>query len=291
MTTAVTIGLQWGDEGKGKVVDLLARQAHAVGRFQGGHNAGHTICVNDKTVILHLVPSGILRARAKCYIGPGVVLSPSHLWGEMDELARHDVSCEGRLFVSPRCPLLLACHREIDVAREQSAAGRAIGTTGRGIGPAYEDRAARRGLTVSDLRDRDQAREKLRELFAYHNFMLENYYRAAPVDAEREIDDLLSQRERLLAMSLDVAENLLAHRERGEHILIEGAQGVMLDNVYGTYPYVTSSHTMASYAALGLGLPPRTVDRVLGVIKAYATRVGNGPFPTELPAASPCGST
>lgn len=287
MTMVVTIGLQWGDEGKGKIVDLLARQADAVGRFQGGHNAGHTICVNDETVILHLVPSGILHPRTKCYIGPGVVLSPEHLLEETETLERSGVSCEGRLFVSPLCPLLLACHRKTDVAREHHAAERAIGTTGRGIGPVYEDRAARRGLIVGDLRNADAARERLSELFAYHNFMLERYYRVEAIDSDTEIERLLDRRGRLLAMSADVSDLLMAHRARGEHVVLEGAQGAMLDIVFGTYPHVTSSHTMAAYAALGLGLPPRSVDRVLGVIKAYATRVGNGPFPTEFDKDTP----
>ena len=286
MTTVTVVGLQWGDEGKGKVVDRMAAKVDVVARFHGGHNAGHTICTADGRVILHIVPSGILHAHTQCFIGPGVVVSPGHLFEEIAMLEEHDVKVRERLFVSPLCPLLLECHRLIDVARE-ARASKAIGTTGRGIGPAYEDRAARRGLVVADLADADAARARLKSLFEYHNFMLEHYYEAEPIDVDKATDDVLARREPLLEMSGDFAERLEAHREKGAAILLEGAQGAMLDTVYGSYPYVTSSHTVGSYAAVGLGVPPRSIDRTVGVIKAYATRVGNGDFLTELGEGDP----
>lgn len=289
MTTLVVVGLQWGDEGKGKVVDRLAADATAVARFHGGHNAGHTIYHDGERVILHIIPSGILHAHAQCFIGPGVVVSPPHLFEEIAMLQARGIAATERLFVSPLCPLLLECHQRVDVAREQ-AARCAIGTTGRGIGPAYEDRAARRGLVVGDLRDVDAARVRLRDLFEYHNFMLVNYYRAEAVDVEAEIDRLFERRDALLAMAEAFDARLKACRADGERLLIEGAQGAMLDTVYGSYPYVTSSHTVGAYAPVGLGIPPQSISRTLGVIKAYATRVGNGDFLTELGADDAAGA-
>ena len=287
MTAVVAIGLQWGDEGKGKIVDVLSASAHAVGRFQGGHNAGHTICIDNETIVLHLIPSGILHPDLKCYIGAGVVLSPENLYQEIEALESRGVQCRKRLFVSPLCPLLLECHRAIDKAREAKAKQDAIGTTIRGIGPAYEDQVARRGIRVGDLRDPQKAREHLMALFEYHNFMLVNYYHAKALDAERIIESMISQSHQLLDLCTDVEVSMSGHLLNRDNVLLEGAQGAMLDNTYGTYPYVTSSHTLAGYAAIGLGVPPRCIDKTIGIIKAYTTRVGNGPFPTELDLGSP----
>lgn len=286
MTTVAVVGLQWGDEGKGKVVDRMAAEADVVARFHGGHNAGHTICAEKGRIILHIVPSGVLHPHTQCYIGPGVVLSPGHLFEETAMLESNGVSWRGRLFVSPRCSLLLECHRRIDTAREAHAR-RAIGTTGRGIGPAYEDRAARRGLVVGDLEHPDAMRERLSGLFEYHNFLLKNYYKSETADADKAADELLDRRADLLEMSADFVQRLEERRKAGAAVLLEGAQGAMLDTVFGSYPYVTSSHTVGSYAAVGLGIPPRSIDRTVGVIKAYATRVGNGGFPTELDENDP----
>ncbi len=282
MAGTVVLGLQWGDEGKGKIVDCLARHAAAVVRFQGGHNAGHTIIVDGKKIVLHLVPSGILHRRGACLIGNGVVVSPAHLREEIAMLEARGVQVHPYLKISFECPLLLSCHRLVDLAREQASGGAAIGTTGRGIGPAYEDKVARRALRVSDLLDERRFAERLEALFAYHNFALEHQYHAAPADWRAELDAILGWREALLEMADDVSARLMRLRERGEKVLFEGAQGTMLDNDHGTYPYVTSSNTSIGAAIVGAGVPPSHFDRVLGVVKAYTTRVGNGPFPTEL---------
>ncbi len=282
MAGTVVLGLQWGDEGKGKIVDYLAQRAAAVVRFQGGHNAGHTIIVGNEKVILHLIPSGILHGDSECLIGNGVVVSPAHLREEIAMLEARKVKVHPRLKISLECPLLFSCHRLIDLAREKARGEEAIGTTGRGIGPAYEDKVARRALRLFDLLDQKLFAERLEALFAYHNFALEHYYHAEAADFHAEIDDVLSWRDTLLEMATNVPARLARLRERGADILFEGAQGTMLDNDHGTYPFVTSSNTSIGAAITGTGVPPSHFDRVLGVAKAYTTRVGNGPFPTEL---------
>ncbi len=278
----VIIGTQWGDEGKGKVVDLLTEQAAAVARFQGGHNAGHTLVIEGKQTILHLIPSGILHANVSCLIGNGVVLSPTALLEEMELLEKGGVSIAGRLFISEACPLILPYHIALDNAREVARGKNKIGTTGRGIGPAYEDKVSRRGLRVGDLRDVKQFEAKLRDVMSYHNFMLESYYKAEPVDADQVLQDTLAMRDKLLPLIIDVPAALEAHQEQGDNIMFEGAQGTLLDIDQGTYPFVTSSNTTAGGAASGSGMGPAYFDYILGIVKAYTTRVGSGPFPTEL---------
>lgn len=282
MSAAVVLGLQWGDEGKGKIVDLLARDAAAVARFQGGHNAGHTLHVDGRKLVLHLLPSGVLNDEADCLIGNGVVVSLPQLRAELDEVHAFvgDDGVGARVKLSPACPLLFEGHRLLDVARERGAGG--IGTTCRGIGPAYEDKVARRALRAGDLADADAFAEKFLALADYHNFLLEKRHGAAPFDAAAELDATLALGDAVLPMLADVAGRLRAHLRRGARALLEGAQGAMLDNDCGTYPYVTSSNTTAAAAALGSGLSPHELQRVYGVAKAYATRVGDGPFPTEL---------
>jgi adenylosuccinate synthase len=276
------IGTQWGDEGKGKVLDVLADRAHAVVRFQGGHNAGHTLVIDGVKTVLHLIPSGILRDDVVCLIGNGVVVSLDALVEEMDALVARGVPVDQRLRVSPACPLILSSHVSLDKAREQASGAGAIGTTGRGIGPAYEDKIARRALRVSDLFAPQVLREKLERLLDLHNFLLERYYSAAKVDLQRELDTLLERGERVKPLVADVTELLRElHREQ-RSVLFEGAQGAMLDIDLGTYPFVTSSNTTVGGAATGTGVGPRSGDYVLGLVKAYTTRVGAGPFPTEL---------
>ena len=282
MPGTVVLGLQWGDEGKGKIVDCLALNATAVVRFQGGHNAGHTIIVNGKKVILHLVPSGILQEGSECLIGSGVVVSPTHLREEIAMIEGQKIDVRARLRISSECPLLFDCHRRIDLAREIARGGAAIGTTGRGIGPAYEDKVARRALRLSDLLDEKTFAEQLEALFAHHNFEIEHRYHGEVVDFHDELNNILGWRDELLAMVGNVSARLMRLREQNVDILFEGAQGTMLDNDHGTYPYVTSSNTTIGAAVVGAGVPPSHFDRVLGIIKAYTTRVGNGPFPTEL---------
>ena len=278
----VVIGTQWGDEGKGKVVDLLTDRADAVVRFQGGHNAGHTLVIDGAKTVLHLIPSGILRADVLCIIGSGVVLSPWALAEEIDKLEAAAVSVRERLRISDACPLVLPCHAQLDAARERARGDKAIGTTGRGIGPAYEDRAARRGLRVADLVYDFSFADKARELLDYHNFVLERYHAAAPVDTERMLSDLHGLGELLRPMVVDVADLMDDIVSGGQSVLFEGAQGTLLDVDHGTYPFVTSSHTTAGAAACGAGVGPLKIDHVLGITKAYTTRVGAGPFPTEL---------
>jgi adenylosuccinate synthase len=278
----VIIGLQWGDEGKGKVVDLLTDRAGVVARFQGGHNAGHTLVVDGEKTVLHLIPSGILRGNVTCVIGHGVVLSPAALLEEMDMLATRGVPVAERLRVSEACPLILPYHMALDAARERARGNSAIGTTGRGIGPAYEDKVSRRGLRLSDLLDAERFSTKLDEVLDYHNFALRHYFEADTLDLEAVRDDALAAGERIRPLVDDVPEILAAARRRGEGLLLEGAQGALLDIDQGTFPYVTSSNTTAGGAATGLGLGPRDIDYVLGIVKAYTTRVGAGPFPTEL---------
>jgi adenylosuccinate synthase len=278
----VVIGTQWGDEGKGKVVDLLTENAAAVVRFQGGHNAGHTLVINGQKTILHLIPSGILHEGVACLIGNGVVLSPAALLVEIDRLAQQGVAAAERLRISEACPLILPYHIALDQAREKARGERAIGTTGRGIGPAYEDKVARRAVRLGDLFHTERFADKLGEVLDFHNFVLKNYFQTEPVDFKKVLDETLVMAERLRPMIADVTGLLNAHRQRGDNLLFEGAQGAMLDIDHGTYPYVTSSNTTTGGASTGTGLGPRYLDYVLGITKAYTTRVGGGPFPTEL---------
>jgi len=280
------VGTQWGDEGKGKIVDLLTDRARVVARFQGGHNAGHTLVIGGRKTVLHLIPSGILRENVLCVIGNGVVLSPVALFEELEALARNGIDAGSRLRVSESCPLILPYHMALDRAREGRAGARAIGTTGRGIGPAYEDKVARRTVRVVDLFEPALLREKLEAVMDFHNFVLARYYGAPTVDVQRTIDEALAQGERLRPLVADTGELLAQCARRGEPILFEGAQGSFLDIDHGTYPFVTSSNTCAANAALGTGLGPRAIDYVLGVTKAYTTRVGAGPLPTELTDAT-----
>ena len=282
----VVIGAQWGDEGKGKVVDLLTENAAAVVRFQGGHNAGHTLVIDGEKTVLHLIPSGILRAGVDCLIGNGVVLSPSALLAEIDRLESRGVAVRERLRLSEACPLILPYHVALDQAREKKRGARAIGTTGRGIGPAYEDKAARRAVRLGDILDREGFAAKLSEVMDYHNFVLRHYFQAEPVDDQQTLAETLEMAERLRPLVADVTALLDGHVRRGGNVLFEGAQGAMLDIDHGTYPYVTSSNTTAGGAATGTGLGPRYLDYVLGITKAYTTRVGGGPFPTELSDAT-----
>jgi len=278
----VVLGTQWGDEGKGKIVDLLTDQAAAVARFQGGHNAGHTLVIDGEKTVLHLIPSGILRENVMCLIGNGVVLSPEALLKEIKGLEDANVPVRERLRLSPACPLILPCHVALDQAREVARGNAKIGTTGRGIGPAYEDKVARRGLRLADLMDAELFAQKLKEVLEYHNFMLQNYYNAEPVDYDTVLADTLAMGEQLRPMVADVTAMLHDLRKSGEHIMFEGAQGSLLDIDHGTYPYVTSSNTTAGGVSTGSGFGPLYLDYVLGITKAYTTRVGSGPFPTEL---------
>jgi adenylosuccinate synthase len=278
----VVIGTQWGDEGKGKVVDLLTDKAAAVVRFQGGHNAGHTLVIEGKTTVLHLIPSGILRDNVMCLIGNGVVLSPAALFEELNMLEKAGVPARGRLKISESCPLILPYHIALDQARELALGNKAIGTTGRGIGPAYEDKVSRRGLRLGELMDPAHFTERLREVMEYHNFALQHYFKVAPADYQQVLDETLAQGEQIAPMVTDVAGELHRLRKQGSSIMFEGAQGALLDIDHGTYPYVTSSTTTAGGAASGSGIGPCHIDYVLGIVKAYTTRVGAGPFPTEL---------
>src|ERR1039457_2251058 len=278
----VVIGLQWGDEGKGKVVDLLTDQVQAVARFQGGHNAGHTLVIGGKKTILSLMPSGILHAHVQCLIGNGVVLSLEALFKEAETLIGEGIPVFERLKVSPSCPLILASHIALDRAREKAQGANAIGTTGRGIGPAYEDKVARRALRVADLFHRERFAAKLGEILDYHNFILQRYFNSPPIDFQQVLESNLALGERLKPLVADVTGILEQLSLEGRNVLFEGAQGAMLDVDLGTYPYVTSSTTSAGGAASGTGLGPRSLHEVLGIVKAYATRVGAGPFPTEL---------
>ncbi len=278
----VIIGTQWGDEGKGKLVDLLTEQAQAVVRFQGGHNAGHTLVIGGEKTVLHLIPSGILRDNVQCMIGNGVVLSPDALMEEIEFLEKAGLSVRNRLLISEACTLILPVHIAIDQAREKARGGKAIGTTGRGIGPAYEDKAGRRGLRAGDLLDTESFAEKLRELVDYHNFMLTRYFHTEAVDYQQTLVETLRLGEQIKPMLTDVSEALYKFQSEGKNLLFEGAQGALLDIDHGTFPYVTSSSTTAGGAATGSGIGPLDLDYVLGITKAYSTRVGNGPFPSEL---------
>ena len=278
----VILGSQWGDEGKGKIVDLLTDKASLVARFQGGHNAGHTLVIDGIKTALHLVPSGILREHVTCVIGNGVVVSPDALLKEIRMLERRGVLVRDRLKVSGSCPLILSYHVALDVAREAVRGNAKIGTTGRGIGPAYEDKVARRALRLGDLANMDVFAEKLREVLEYHNFALTQFYKTDAVDFDKTLAEAKEWAAELLPMKADVTKILHDARDAGEHILFEGAQGSLLDVDHGTYPYVTSSNTTAGGAATGTGFGPLYLDYVLGITKAYTTRVGSGPFPTEL---------
>ncbi|HET6724628.1 MAG TPA: adenylosuccinate synthase [Gammaproteobacteria bacterium] len=278
----IVIGTQWGDEGKGKVVDLLTDRVAAVARFQGGHNAGHTLVIDGEKTVLHLVPSGVLRAEVRCLIGSGVVVAPDALLDEVKSLEAKGVPARERLSISPACPLILPSHVALDKARERSKGAGAIGTTGRGIGPAYEDKVARRAVRTADLFHRERLAAKLGEALDYHNFILQHYFHAEPVAFQQVLEDFLRYAEEIGPMVGDVTALLNGYHERGESVLFEGAQGALLDVDHGTYPFVTSSNTTAGGAATGTGLGPRWFDFVLGIVKAYTTRVGAGPFPTEL---------
>ena len=278
----VVLGSQWGDEGKGKIVDLLTDRAAAVVRFQGGHNAGHTLVIGDKTTVLHLIPSGILRDNVQCLIGNGVVLSPSALFEEMDMLEKEGVPVSQRLKISEACPLIMPYHIALDQAREVARGKKAIGTTGRGIGPAYEDKVSRRGLRVGDLLDVASFTEKLKGVMEYHNHALVHYFKAEPVDFQTTLDEILAMRDKIVAMIADIPATLYQLRKQGKDIMFEGAQGTLLDIDQGTYPYVTSSNCTAGGACTGSGVGPCDLDYILGITKAYTTRVGAGPFPTEL---------
>ena len=279
----VVIGTQWGDEGKGKIVDWLTDRAQGVVRFQGGHNAGHTLVVGGKKTVLHLIPSGIMRPSVDCFIGNGVVVSPQALVAEMDELEAGGVpGVVARLSVSEACPLILPYHAALDAAREAAKGEKKIGTTGRGIGPAYEDKVARRAIRLQDLFDAQRFAEKLRELLAFHNFVLKNYYRQEEVSYQKTLDETLALAPRLAPLIADVPRALYHANRAGKNLLFEGAQGSLLDIDHGTYPYVTSSNCVAGAAAAGAGIGPMHLHYVLGITKAYSTRVGGGPFPTEL---------
>ncbi|MEX2523910.1 MAG: adenylosuccinate synthase [Gammaproteobacteria bacterium] len=278
----VIIGTQWGDEGKGKIVDLLTDRVSAVVRFQGGHNAGHTVVIDGKKTVLHLIPSGILRNNVLCLIGNGVVVSPASLIEELDMLEKNGYPARDQLRISEACPLVLPYHVQLDQAREKASGKAAIGTTGRGIGPAYEDKVARRALRVGDLLHRERFAAKLGEVLDYHNFVLKRYYKSKALDFQELLDDAMQAVETIGPMVTDVSTLLYEIQDQDGDILFEGAQGTLLDIDHGTYPYVTSSNTTSGGAATGTGVGPRHLDYVLGITKAYTTRVGSGPFPTEL---------
>ncbi len=278
----VILGTQWGDEGKGKIVDLLTDQADAVVRFQGGHNAGHTLVIDGEKTVLHLIPSGILRDKVTCFIGNGVVLSLEALFEEIAMLEKRGVPVTERLRISESCPLIFPYHIAIDQAREKSAGKSAIGTTGRGIGPAYEDKVSRLGLKVDDLFHEKLFSEKLKKVMEYHNFVLTQFHRVSAIDFNQVFDEFMVLGERVKPMIVDVSSELSRHYKLGKKILFEGAQGTLLDIDHGTYPFVTSSNTTAGGACCGAGIGPLHLDYILGITKAYTTRVGAGPFPTEL---------
>ena len=278
----VVIGTQWGDEGKGKVVDLLTDKADAVVRFQGGHNAGHTLVIQGRKTVLHLIPSGILRDNVRCLIGNGVVLSPSALLEELEMLESGGIDARVRMGISESCPVILPYHIALDQAREAARGNKAIGTTGRGIGPCYEDKVSRRGIRLGEMLDPEHFKERLREVMEYHNFALQHYFKFDTVDYQQVLDQALAHAEQIKPMIEDVPGTLHSLRRQGRSVMFEGAQGALLDIDHGTYPYVTSSNTTAGGAASGSGVGPRDFDYVLGIVKAYTTRVGAGPFPTEL---------
>jgi adenylosuccinate synthase len=286
----VVVGTQWGDEGKGKLVDWLTEMAQGVVRFHGGHNAGHTLVINGVKTALHLIPSGIMRPGVKCYIGNGVVLSVPKLFEEMAGLEQAGVEVRSRLRISEACPLILPFHQALDIAREtrrEQDGTEKIGTTGRGIGPSYEDKIARRAVRVQDLKHPQRFAEKLKELVELHNFMLVKFLGAPAIDYQQTLDDALASGERLRPMIADVSRELNEAHRHGDNLLFEGAQGTLLDVDHGTYPYVTSSNCVAGNAAVGAGVGPGMLHYILGITKAYCTRVGGGPFPTELDWQTP----
>ena len=278
----VIIGTQWGDEGKGKIVDLLTEDVAAVARFQGGHNAGHTLVIDGEKTVLHLIPSGILQDGVHCLIGNGVVISLGAIILEASKLIESGIPVYDRLRISSGCPIILPSHEALDAAKEKKLGGSKIGTTGRGIGPVYEDKVARRALRISDLLDAEKLSSKLKVILEYHNFLLKNYYRVDELIFDEIYSNLLAQRETVLPLIDDISRTLEDLQKQKKNILFEGAQGVFLDIDHGTYPYVTSSNTVAAAASIGTGLGPKDLTHVLGIVKAYTTRVGSGPFPTEL---------
>ncbi|BAX57785.1 MULTISPECIES: adenylosuccinate synthase [Burkholderia cepacia complex] len=278
----VVVGTQWGDEGKGKIVDWLTDHAQGVVRFQGGHNAGHTLIIGGKKTILRLIPSGIMREGVACYIGNGVVLSPEALFKEIGELEEAGVNVRDRLFISEAATLILPYHIAIDQAREARKGAGKIGTTGRGIGPAYEDKVGRRALRVQDLFDAKTFADRLRENLDFHNFVLTQYLGGAAVDFQATLDTMLGYADRLKPMVADVSRRLYDANNAGQNLLFEGAQGTLLDIDHGTYPFVTSSNCVAGAASAGAGVGPQKLNYILGITKAYCTRVGSGPFPSEL---------
>jgi adenylosuccinate synthase len=280
----VVVGAQWGDEGKGKIVDVLAEEVDIVARYQGGANAGHTVHVGDDEFVLHQIPSGILHPGRRCMLGNGVVLDPFQLFEELDELTARGIDWADRVGVSGRAHLLLPYHKMLDRAAEAGRGDRKIGTTGRGIGPAYEDKVARHGMRVGDLRDAARAEELLRRAAARVNDRLDALGAEERVDADQSVGELFALRDRLMDLAMDTGRAIYDAIGAGERVLLEGAQGALLDLDHGTYPYVTSSNTTAGGAALGVGIGPTAVDAVVGVVKAYTTRVGEGPLPTEFPS-------
>ena len=278
----VVIGTQWGDEGKGKIVDLLTEDVAAVVRFQGGHNAGHTLVIEGNKTVLHLIPSGILHENVHCLIGNGVVISLQALIKEAKKLIENGIPVFDRLKISSGCPLILPSHEALDLAKEKKLGKSAIGTTGRGIGPVYEDKVARRVLRVSDLLNKDSLREKLKNILNYHNFLLTNYFEEKEQSLAKIFNQLMDQRDLIIPMISDVSDILDDYHQQKKNILFEGAQGVFLDIDHGTYPYVTSSNTVSAAASIGSGVGPKRLDYIMGIVKAYTTRVGSGPFPTEL---------
>ncbi|HMB92236.1 MAG TPA: adenylosuccinate synthase [Rhodothermales bacterium] len=282
MAVTVVIGSQWGDEGKGKIVDLLSEEVDVVARYQGGANAGHTICWDDKTFVLHLVPSGIFHEGVTCVIGNGVVIDPVALMEEIRTIRELGYEVEGRLFISHNAHLIMPYHKRIEEARERARDAGAIGTTGRGIGPSYVDKFARTGIRVVDLLDRDVLRTKLKRSIEEKNAILKSIYGAEELNVEAMIEEYIEFDQQIDPYVTDTSLYLNTALSEGKHVLAEGAQGSLLDVDFGTYPFVTSSHPTAGGACTGLGIPPTAVDRVIGIVKAYSTRVGNGPFPTEL---------
>jgi|TARA_B110000971_G_scaffold53311_1_gene54224 adenylosuccinate synthase len=280
--SVVIIGTQWGDEGKGKIVDLLTDQAKAVVRFQGGHNAGHTLVIDGVTTVLHLIPSGVLRDNVKCLIGNGVVVSPEALLKEIKQLEDSGIPARDRIVISESCPVILPYHIALDQAREIARGNQAIGTTGRGIGPCYEDKVARRGIRLGEMMNKTLFAKRLKEVLEYHNFTLEHYFKVEPLDYQKILKEALQQADEIRALVGDIPAILHEMRAQGDKIMFEGAQGALLDIDHGTYPYVTSSTTTAGGAAAGSGVGPRDLEYIVGIVKAYTTRVGSGPFPTEL---------
>ncbi|MGN6387902.1 MAG: adenylosuccinate synthase [Burkholderiaceae bacterium] len=288
-TNVVVVGTQWGDEGKGKIVDWLTDHAQAVARFQGGHNAGHTLVIEGKKTALQLIPSGIMRPHVACYIGNGVVLSVPDLLREIDKLEAAGIEVASRLKISEACPLILPYHTALDVAREAARGAAKIGTTGKGIGPAYEDKVARRAIRVADLLNEERFAEKLKENLDLHNFVLTGYFHMPAIDYRKTLDEALAQAPRVRPMVADVSSALYAAHKAGASLLFEGAQGSMLDVDHGTYPFVTSSNCVAGNAAAGTGVGPNMLHYILGITKAYTTRVGSGPFPSELDTSTGVG--